>query len=168
MLVLLLAWYLHAACDDDLRTTAYREPPRDGLAKQGRTEYKHINQTLGSLVAMVQRGDPRPPGFTAEVVPPTWPDAPVSGVRLTGALAPPHPLAGRALSLEIQREGLVFLATLMVGADRYERVIEADRFLEVFPFRGPAGHGLLLSLEAGLRADPALFHWKRLPTDAPR
>lgn len=72
MLVLcFFVWFLHAACDDSLRTIAYRELPRDGSAKDGRTEYKLVNQTLASLVAMVQRGDPRRPSFTAEVVPAT-------------------------------------------------------------------------------------------------
>jgi hypothetical protein len=146
-----------------LRDTSYRHLPKDGSSKDGIVDYKLINQLLMSLRRAVLNKYPLPKGFEAQLTPKKWADAPVGGVLLTGVLSSPHRLAGKKVTIEIQREGLAIVATVTCGelGLQFERDISHLEYLSVFPYTAtnPMGHGGLLSLVRGVQENAEMQGW---------
>lgn len=158
--ILVVGSLASANCDQPLRDTSYRSLPVEGRAKDSMVDYKLINQLLMSLQRAVTQEHPIPEGFNAKILQSR--EYPVGGVQLVGRLPPGHKFSSQQFSLGVEREGLAIVATLKIGEETYEQVLSDETFSRVFPFRQPAGRGMLLSLSAGVVENSTLEGWARI------
>jgi hypothetical protein len=118
---------LYEQCAVQLVPISSPNPTVDGQPKDGRVDYKLINQFLLQAGVAIKKNGPQALGFLASTIAP-WGRAPVRGIRLSGQLQPPHLLAGELIEILIQRRDyyLIIVVTSLNSHKTWARKFVAE------------------------------------------